>query len=43
VNTPDNRLEIFDLDGNGELVHAGAVQVGMEPVAAAWTMRTRRS
>ena len=35
VNTPDNRLEIFDLDGNGELVHTGAVQVGMEPVAVA--------
>ncbi len=35
VNTPDNRLEIFDLDGNGELVRVGAVQVGMEPVAVA--------
>ena len=35
VNTPDNRLEIFDLDGDGELVHAGVVQVGMEPVAVA--------
>jgi len=34
VNTPDNRLEIFDLDGSGRLLRAGAVQVGMEPVAA---------
>jgi len=35
VNTPDNRLEIFDLDGNGKLVRAGVVPVGMEPVAVA--------
>src|SRR5687768_3810146 len=34
VNTPDNRLEIFDVDGDG-LTHAGSVAVGLEPVAAA--------
>src|SRR5262249_5710630 len=34
VNTPDNRLEIFDV-GSGGLTHTGAVPVGMEPVAAA--------
>ena len=35
VNTPDNTLEIFDIDGGGSLSHAGSVQVGMEPVAVA--------
>jgi DNA-binding beta-propeller fold protein YncE len=34
VNTPDDRLEIFDL-ASGTLVHAGSVPVGMEPVAVA--------
>ena len=34
VNTPDNRLEIFDV-GSGGLTHTGAVPVGMEPVAVA--------
>ena len=34
VNTPDNRLEIFDVDGGG-LTHAGSVPVGLEPVAVA--------
>ena len=34
VNTPDNRLEIFDVSGGG-LTHVGAVPVGMEPVAVA--------
>ncbi len=33
-NTPDNRLEIFDVDGSG-LTWAGSVPVGMEPVAVA--------
>ena len=35
VNTPDNTLEIFDIDGGGSLSYAGSVQVGMEPVAVA--------
>jgi DNA-binding beta-propeller fold protein YncE len=35
VNTPDNRLEIFDIDAGGGLTHAGSVPVGMEPVAVA--------
>jgi DNA-binding beta-propeller fold protein YncE len=35
VNTPDNRLEIFDLDAAGNLTAAGSVPVGMEPVAVA--------
>jgi DNA-binding beta-propeller fold protein YncE len=35
VNTPDNTLEIFDVDVSGDLSYAGAVQVGMEPVAVA--------
>jgi sugar lactone lactonase YvrE len=34
VNTPDNRLEIFNV-GAGGLTHAGSVPVGLEPVAVA--------
>jgi len=34
VNTPDNRLEIFDVVA-GSLVYSGSVPVGMEPVAVA--------
>src|SRR5262245_49824549 len=34
VNTPDGRLEIFDVDVAG-LHHSGSVAVGMEPVAVA--------
>src|SRR5690348_7822462 len=34
VNTPDDRLEIFDLT-SGDPVHAGSVAVGLEPVAVA--------
>jgi len=34
VNTPDNRLEIFDVSG-GALTHAGSVEVGLEPSAVA--------
>ncbi|WP_164016483.1 beta-propeller fold lactonase family protein [Pyxidicoccus trucidator] len=34
VNTPDNRLEIFQVTHNG-LAHRGSVSVGMEPVAVA--------
>ena len=34
VNTPDNRLEIFDVSAGG-LTHAGAVPVGLEPVSVA--------
>src|SRR5262245_5392927 len=35
VNTPDNRLEIFDVDTAGTLTHAASVSVGMEPIAVA--------
>jgi sugar lactone lactonase YvrE/mono/diheme cytochrome c family protein len=35
VNTPDNTLEIFDINVSGGLWYAGSVQVGMEPVAVA--------
>jgi DNA-binding beta-propeller fold protein YncE len=35
VNTPDNHLEIFDVDGSGLLTFAASVPVGMEPVAVA--------
>jgi YVTN family beta-propeller protein len=35
INTPDNHLEIFDIDIDGDLVLAGSVQVGMEPTAVA--------
>ena len=35
VNTPDNHLEIFDIDAQGLLQPAGSVKVGMEPVAVA--------
>src|SRR5207244_9963475 len=34
ANTPDDRLEIFDL-GPGGPVHTGSVPVGLEPVAVA--------
>ena len=34
VNTPDNRLEIFQVQGNG-LTHRASVPVGLEPVAVA--------
>jgi YVTN family beta-propeller protein len=34
VNTPDDRLEIFDVGASG-LTHAGSVPVGLEPVAVA--------
>ena len=34
VNTPDNRLEIFDLTAGG-FIPAGSVPVGLEPVAVA--------
>src|SRR5262249_23889779 len=35
VNTPDDRLEIFDVDGSGNLTHTSSVTVGLEPVAVA--------
>src|SRR5207247_3358862 len=35
VNTPDDRLEIFSVDGSGNLTHTGSVAVGLEPVAVA--------
>ena len=35
IDTPDNHLEIFDIDSNGDLVPAGSVPVGMEPTAVA--------
>jgi DNA-binding beta-propeller fold protein YncE len=36
ANTPDNQLEVFDVDAvTGLLTRAGTVQVGMEPVAVA--------
>jgi DNA-binding beta-propeller fold protein YncE len=34
VNTPDNRLDIFDVNGSG-LEHVASVLVGLEPVAVA--------
>ena len=39
VNTPDNRLEIFRIQGQG-LVHTASIPVGLEPVAVA--ARTNR-
>jgi YVTN family beta-propeller protein len=35
VNTPDDYLEIFDVDANGDLTHSASVPVGLEPVAVA--------
>jgi YVTN family beta-propeller protein len=35
VNTPDDYLEIFAIDGSGNLTHTGSVPVGLEPVAVA--------
>lgn len=34
VNTPDNRLEVFSING-GSLAHTDSIPVGMEPVAVA--------
>jgi YVTN family beta-propeller protein len=34
INTPDNRLEIFDVAG-GTLLHSESVPVGLEPIAVA--------
>ncbi len=34
VNTPDNRLEIFDVTGSG-ILHRQSIPVGMEPLAVA--------
>jgi YVTN family beta-propeller protein len=34
VNTPDNRLEVFDVTGSG-LEHVDSIPVGMEPVSVA--------
>jgi DNA-binding beta-propeller fold protein YncE len=34
VNTPDNRLEVFDVSAGG-LTHGDSIPVGMEPVAVA--------
>src|SRR6185295_5106902 len=34
VNTPDNRLEVFRIEGHG-LEHRASVSVGLEPVAVA--------
>ena len=34
VNTPDGRLEIFDVDLSG-ITHSGSIPVGMEPVSVA--------
>ena len=35
ANTPDNHLEIFDVDAHGLLSASGSVPVGLEPVAVA--------
>ena len=36
VNTPDNRLEVFTIDGtDGSLAHEMTIPVGLEPVAVA--------
>ncbi len=35
VNTPDDHLEVFDVDGSGGLTHSATVTVGLEPVAVA--------
>src|SRR5207244_5444302 len=36
VNTPDNRLEVFDVSAGGAIPpHVASVQVGLEPVAVA--------
>jgi YVTN family beta-propeller protein len=35
VNTPDDYLEIFAVDGNGDLTHTASVPVGLEPIAVA--------
>src|SRR5438105_12817048 len=41
VNTPDNRLEIFDVSaGSGTPTHLASIPVGMEPVAVAARTKT---
>jgi DNA-binding beta-propeller fold protein YncE len=36
TNTPDDQLELFSIQTDGSLLHTGAVQVGMRPVAVAF-------
>jgi DNA-binding beta-propeller fold protein YncE len=38
VNTPDGRLEVFDVAGDGSLAKSFSVPVGLEPVSVAWRM-----
>ena len=40
VNTPDNRLEVFDVSAGG-LTHLDSIPVGMEPVAVAARSNTQ--
>ncbi|MBI3784902.1 MAG: hypothetical protein HY270_16035 [Deltaproteobacteria bacterium] len=35
ADTPDNRLEIFNVAGDGSLTHSSSLAVGLEPVAVA--------
>ncbi|MEM7541266.1 MAG: hypothetical protein AAF384_06710 [Pseudomonadota bacterium] len=36
TNTPDDRIEIFSIQGDGSLLQTGSVPVGMRPVALAF-------
>ncbi|PYQ11494.1 MAG: hypothetical protein DMH00_08025 [Acidobacteria bacterium] len=36
VNTPDARLEVFSVAGDGSLTRSFSVPVGLEPVSVAW-------
>ncbi|MGI9282220.1 MAG: YncE family protein [Endozoicomonas sp.] len=35
TNTPDNAVEVYDIDTNGSLAHSQSIPVGLEPVALA--------
>ena len=34
VNTPDGHVELYDIDGSGDLTHRESIRVGMGPVTA---------
>lgn len=40
VNTAGAHVELYDIDGAGDLTHVDAIQVGVDPVTARWRTNT---
>ncbi len=40
LNTPDARLEVFDVAGDGSLARSASIPVGLEPVSLAWRLNS---